>query len=65
MSLLDFDDKEILKSKGIMPADKPYYQRRREEDNFAELQNLGHKENSADFADSPFADRREEPKEYE
>lgn len=30
------------------------------DDHFEELQNLGHKENSKDFSDSPFADRRDD-----
>lgn len=29
-------------------------------ENFEDLQNLGRKENSQDFSDSPFADRRED-----
>lgn len=62
MGLLDFDDKAALK--GIMPSDRPRWERRKKEreleENFGELQNLGHAENSADFADSAFADRKRE-----
>lgn len=61
MGLLDFDDREILKNAGIMKADDSKYRRRRAEvemeNNFTELQNLGHHEQSADFSDSPHADR--------
>lgn len=64
MGLLDFDDQEILSKQGLVPRDKPWYERRRKEDefedNFAKLQNAGHIENSADFADSAFADRKPE-----
>lgn len=31
--------------------------KRQDGENFEELQNLGHKTNSEDFTDSPFADR--------
>ena len=58
MGLLDFDDKEILKKRGIMPANRPKWQRRKMEDNFEELQPIGHGRNSMDFEDSPFADRQ-------
>lgn len=57
MGLLDFDDKEILK--GIVPADRPAWERRKFQNNFEDLQQLDRNENSADFADSRFADRRE------
>lgn len=65
MGLLDFDDNEILKGRK-MPTDRHWRDRRRAEseleENFSDLQNLGHEENSKDFSDSPFADRKPEPK---
>jgi hypothetical protein len=54
MGLLDFNDDEILAERRL-PA---YGRRVRDVDNFEELQNLGHYENSTDFSDSPFADRQ-------
>ena len=61
MGLLDYDDWEILKQAGILKGGrKPMRSNaiREDEQRFADLQNLGHKENSADFSDSPFADRK-------
>lgn len=58
--LLDFDDDEIMRSSGLINRPKRSMRRESEiefEDRFAELQNLGHKENSKDFEDSAFADR--------
>lgn len=61
MGLLDFDDEAILKRFGKRAKYK--WERQQDEkfleDNFSTLQNLGRKENSEDFSDSPFADRKE------
>lgn len=61
MGLLDFDDEAILKRFGKRTKYK--WERQQDEkfleDNFSTLQNLGRKENSEDFSDSPFADRKE------
>lgn len=61
MGLLDFDDEEILRSRPVFKR-RTREEVRREEDhldeNFGALQTLGHEENSADFSDSMFADRR-------
>lgn len=66
MGLLDFDDKEIMKGRNL-PTDRNWRDRRRAEneleENFAALQNLGRKENSENFSDSPFADRTPEQRE--
>ncbi len=60
MGLLDFDDKEIMR--GFVPAIKSPKPRKRPDfepdENFGALQQMGTHEQSADFADSPFADRR-------
>lgn len=55
IDLLDFDDDEILAGRRLP---KNNYDAAVDRDNFEELQNFGHKRNSADFSDSPFADRR-------
>jgi hypothetical protein len=58
MGLLDFDDDKILAERSV-PTDRPYRERRRFEDNFEDLQRMGReREQSADFEDSPFADRQ-------
>lgn len=61
MGLLDFDDEKILKSR-TMPAYVPKWRLHKKdaelEENFNALQNLGHSEQSADFSDSAFADRK-------
>jgi hypothetical protein len=65
MGLLDFDDDEIMKGRKL-PTRGRWRNSEHEfepDRNFSELQNLGHKENSADFEDSPFADRQ--PKQEE
>lgn len=56
MGLLDFNDDEILAGRKLPNND---HNRRKSYDNFEELQNLGHKQNSEDFSDSPFADRKD------
>ena len=61
MGLLDFDDEKILRESGIRKSGRQPSRRDAvldDEERFAALQNLGHEENSKDFSDSPFADRK-------
>lgn len=59
MGLLDFDDDKILAGRRL-PTDRPKWERRKLENNFEDLQLLGHAEQSQDFEDSPHADRGDE-----
>ncbi len=59
MGLLDFDDEEIMK--GFVPAIAQKKSRKKDfdpDENFGDLQKIGHEPNSEDFSDSPFADRK-------
>ncbi len=62
MGILDFDNDEILAQHGIIPAKKNMHFKRDSqlEENFEALQDMGRKENSKDFSDSPHADRAPE-----
>ena len=57
MGLLDFDDEKIMAGRNL-PTDRNWRDRRRFENNFEDLQLMGTKKQSLDFADSPFADRQ-------
>lgn len=57
MGLLDDDVRPPLPSKGKWRENARAFE---PDANFGELQNLGHHEQSKDFSDSPFADRKKE-----
>jgi hypothetical protein len=57
MGLLDDDVRPPMPARGKWYGPARGFQ---VNENFEDLQNLGHKENSQDFSDSPFADRRED-----
>lgn len=57
MGLLDDDVRPMMPARGKWRGPARGFETN---ENFAELQNLGHKEQSKDFSDSPHADRRPE-----